>query len=262
MPLMAPLNPPLREWAGRWVWLVGASSGIGRALAEALHREGARVVVSARSEKALRDFEATHPGSRALPLNVTDAASIRHAATQVLAWAGGPPALVVYCAGHYRPQRATELDAEELQRHLDVNYRGALHVLAAVLPPMLAAGAGHLSLVGSVAGYRGLPKALAYGPTKAALHNLAEVLHLDLRPQGIGVSIVNPGFVATPLTRQNDFEMPALISADEAAQEMLRGWARGHFEIHFPRRFTRWMRGLRLLPDRWYFAAVRRATGA
>ncbi len=262
MPLMAPLNPPLRAWAGRWVWLVGASSGIGRALAEALHREGARVIVSARSEKALRDFETTHPGSHALPLNVTDAASIRDATTQVLAWAGGAPALVVYCAGHYRPQRATALDAEELQRHLDVNYRGALHLLAAVLPPMLAAGSGHLSLVGSVAGYRGLPKALAYGPTKAALHNLAEVLHLDLRPQGLGVSIVNPGFVATPLTRQNDFEMPALISADEAAQEMLRGWARGRFEIHFPRRFTRWMRGLRLLPDRWYFAAVRRATGA
>jgi NAD(P)-dependent dehydrogenase (short-subunit alcohol dehydrogenase family) len=259
--LLPPLNPPLQDWAGRWVWLVGASSGIGRALAEALHREGARVIVSARGERALREFESSHPGSRALPLDVTDAAGVQQASTQVLAWAGGAPALVVYCAGHYRPQRATALDPVELHRHLDINYRGALHVLAAVLPSLLTAGSGHLSLVGSVAGYRGLPKALAYGPTKAALHNLAEVLHLDLRPQGIGVSIVNPGFVATPLTRQNDFEMPALITADEAAREMLRGWSTGRFEIHFPRRFTRWMRSLRLLPDRWYFAAVRRATG-
>ncbi|HLO95652.1 MAG TPA: SDR family NAD(P)-dependent oxidoreductase [Burkholderiaceae bacterium] len=256
-----PLNPPLRDWSGHWVWLVGASSGIGRALAEALHREGARVIVSARSERALREFESAHPGSHALPLDVTELPSLQQAAAQVLAWAGGAPRLVVYCAGHYRPQHAAVLDAVELQRHLDVNYRGALHLLSVIVPPMLAGGAGHLSLVGSVAGYRGLPKALAYGPTKAALHNLAEVLHLELRPRGLGVSIVNPGFVATPLTRQNDFEMPALISAEEAARQMLRGWAQGRFEIHFPRRFTRWMRCLRLLPDAWYFAAVRRATG-
>jgi short-subunit dehydrogenase len=130
-----------------------------------------------------------------------------------------------------------------------------------VLPALLTQGFGHLSLVASVAGYRGLPQSLAYGPTKAALIHLAEALYLDLSTQGLGVSVVNPGFVETPLTAQNTFHMPALIGPEEAAREMLRGWAKGAFEIHYPKRFTRWLKFMRLLPYRWYFALVRRATG-
>jgi NAD(P)-dependent dehydrogenase (short-subunit alcohol dehydrogenase family) len=118
-----------------------------------------------------------------------------------------------------------------------------------------------VAIVSSVAGYRGLPNALAYGPTKAALINLAEALYLDLAPKGIGVHLVDPGFVDTPLTEQNKFSMPALISADAAARELLRGLARGEFETHFPKRFTRWLKLLRLLPYPLYFAAVRRYTG-
>lgn len=102
---------------------------------------------------------------------------------------------------------------------------------------------------------------LAYGPTKAALNNLAENLYLDLHPRGLGVSIINPGFVDTPLTAQNSFKMPALISSEEAAQHILRGWKLGHFEMNFPRRFTRWVKLMRCLPDSWYFSAVRRVTG-
>jgi short-subunit dehydrogenase len=124
---------------------------------------------------------------------------------------------------------------------------------------MAKQGSGTLALVSSVAGYRGLPKSLVYGPTKAAIINLAEALYLDLRPRGIGVCVVNPGFVRTPLTAQNDFHMPALISPEEAAREIVAGLARGAFEIHFPRRFTRVLKLLRVLPYRWYFAAVRRA---
>jgi short-subunit dehydrogenase len=134
-------------------------------------------------------------------------------------------------------------------------------MLDAVLPVLLKQGAGHLSLVGSVAGYRGLPKATAYGPTKAALINLAETLYLDLQPLGIGVSVVNPGFVETPLTAQNSFRMPALITPEEAAQEMVKGWEQGRFEIHFPKRFTLWLKAMRHLAYRPYFAAVRRSTG-
>jgi NAD(P)-dependent dehydrogenase (short-subunit alcohol dehydrogenase family) len=167
----------------------------------------------------------------------------------------------MYCAGHYREMRADAFDLAELKRHWSVNFDGALHVLAALLPALRRQGHGHISLVSSVAGFRGLPKSLAYGPTKAALINLAETLYLDLRHEGVGVSVVNPGFVETPLTAQNEFHMPALITPAQAAQAILQGWAEGLFEIDFPKRFTRWMRLLRLLPSRPYFAAVARFTG-
>lgn len=255
----SPLNAPLRDWEGRRVWIVGASAGIGAALASALHAGGARVWASARPSPALEALRRDHPGCEALPLDVTDAATVHAAAAQVLA--GGVPDLVVYCAGHYREMRATAMDLAEMRRHWDVNYVGALHVADAVVPALVQAGRGHLSLVASVAGYQGLPRGLAYGPTKAALIHLAETLYLDLSPLGIGVSVVNPGFVQTRLTAQNAFHMPALMDAPAAAQAMLDGWARGAFDIHFPRRFTLWLKLLRALPYRLGFAAVRRATG-
>lgn len=254
-----PLNPPLADWQGRPVWIIGASSGIGRAVAAALSRRGARVIVSARQAGSLQAFVGEHPGSVALPLDVTRAEDLRSAASTVLAL--GVPALILYCAGHYKAQQATQFDRQEMEKHLAVNYGGVLHLLEAVLPMLIGTRAGHLCLVGSVAAYRGLPLSLAYGPTKAALNNLAENLYLDLHPLGLGVSIVNPGFVETPLTAQNQFRMPALISPEEAAEHIIKGWARGRFEMNFPRRFTAWMRLLRCLPDAWYFATVRRATG-
>jgi NAD(P)-dependent dehydrogenase (short-subunit alcohol dehydrogenase family) len=254
------LNPRITDWTGRSAWLVGASTGIGLATARRLHAAGARVVVSARSAYALDTFVAAHPGSEAVALDVTDLAAVHAAATGIAARHGRID-LVLYSAGTYRALRAADFDLDIALQHLRVNYAGALALLDAVLPLLLAQRAGHLSLVGSVAGYRGLPQSLAYGPTKAALINLAETLYLDLRPLGIGVSLVSPGFVATPLTTQNAFRMPALISPETAADEILRGWARGEFEIHFPKRFTRWLKAMRHLPYRAYFPAVRRATG-
>ncbi len=256
---MKPLNPPMARWEGRTVWLVGASSGIGLALAEALHAAGARVAVSARNAQALQAIAQAHAGMRALPLDVGDAGAVRQAA-QALEADGGIDA-VVYCAGHYKPLRATAFDLAEMLRHDQVNYVGALHVLDATLPGLLARRAGHVSLISSVAGYRGLPRSLAYGPTKAALINLAETLYIDLQDRGIGVSVINPGFVETPLTAQNEFPMPALMTPPEAAAAILRGWARGNFEIHFPRRFTLWLKLCRILPFRLHQALVRRLTG-
>lgn len=260
--LHARLNPPLTHWQGKCAWIVGASSGIGRATAEALHAQGARVIVSARDATALRALTHGRIGFLALPLDVTQPETMAAATATVKAYAGAAPDLVLYCAGRYRPQRATAFDLLEMQHHLAVNYVGALQLLDAVMPMLLEAGHGHLALVGSVAGYRGLPMSLAYGPTKAALNNLAENLYLDLHPRGLGVSIINPGFVDTPLTAQNNFKMPALISPEKAAQHILRGWRLGHFEMNFPRRFTRWVKLMRCLPDSWYFSTVRRFTGA
>lgn len=257
MTLFSPLNPPIKDWHGKTVWVVGASSGIGQATAAALHRQGARVVVSARQAQALDAFVLAHPGSQALALDVTDPQTVNTAAAQLLAQ--GPLDCVLYCAGHYHAMRADALDVPDLLRHFEVNYFGALYVLNALVPALMAQGHGHISLIGSVAGYRGLPQSLAYGPTKAALINLAETLYQDLHDKGVGVSLINPGFVQTPLTASNTFAMPALLTPDQAATQIMQGWARGAFEIHFPKRFTWWMKVLQLLPYRVFFYSVRRA---
>jgi NADP-dependent 3-hydroxy acid dehydrogenase YdfG len=259
----APMNQPIQNWQGRRVWLVGASSGIGLACAKAMQAAGAHVIVSARDLGTLSEW-AEVCKTKGLPvalmsLDVTDAFQVKYVARQVAA--GGPLDLVLYCAGHYRAQRATAFDLNDMLRHQDVNYNGLLRVLDAVLPIFLQQGHGHISLVSSVAGWRGLPNGLAYGPTKAAMTHLAETLYMDLQDKGIGVSVINPGFVATPLTAQNNFQMPALISPEEAAKAMLAGWAEGLFDIHFPKRFTSWLKLMRLLPYRVYFALVRRFTG-
>ena len=252
-------NLPINDWRGKTVWLVGASSGIGRATAHALHAQGARVIVSARSQAALDTFAAEHPGATVLAMDAADAASVEAVAQTVLK--AGPLDLVLYCAGHYKELRATEFDLSQMLRHNQVNYVGALYLLAAVLPHFLARKAGHISLVSSVAGYRGLPQSLAYGPTKAALINLAETLYVDLKDSQISVSLICPGFVETSLTAQNKFAMPGLIKPEKAAEEILRGWAKGEFEIHFPKRFTFFMKALALLPPLLYFPVIRRFTG-
>ena len=253
------LNPKIDNWRGKRVWLVGASTGIGRAVAVALHARGALVSVSARNHTALQGLAQQCPGITTIALDAVDAAAIKFAAQSLLAQ--GHIDLVMYCAGYYSAQRATDFQLVEMNKHWQVNYVGAINLLDAVLPAMRAAGRGHISLVSSVAGFRGLPKSLAYGPTKAALINLAEGLYIDLNELGLGVSVVNPGFVETPLTAQNGFKMPALISPETAAQEIIAGWEKGAFDIHFPKRFTRWMKILRVLPYTAYFKATKQFTG-
>ena len=255
------LNPLIRSWQGRRVWITGASSGIGAAVARLLLALGARVALSSRSADDLERMAAMHPSAAlAAPLDVTDAAAVAPVLQRIVAAWGGID-LVLLCAGTHRPVRAWELDAEAARRLVDVNLNGVLNCLPPVVAQMLAQKSGGVGVVSSVAGYGGLPTALVYGATKAALINLAETLYLDLAPRGIGVHVINPGFVKTPLTDKNTFPMPALISADEAAREIISGLERGRFEIHFPRRFTLWLKLLRLLPYRWYFALVCKGTG-
>lgn len=261
--MFKPLNAPIKDWAGRRVWIVGASTGIGAALAEALAQAGARVALSARSADKLNALAARLPGSLVLPLDVRVAPSLARAYASIrTAWGGLD--LACFNAGTYAPMRAQDFDLGHMNEHFAVNYHGVTNGLAAVLPDFIARAAEHpaLAIVSSVAGYRGLPRAMAYGPSKAALINLAETLYLDLSPMGIGVFVINPGFVETPLTAQNEFHMPALISAAEAARHIVSGFARGAFEIHFPRRFSNFLKTLRCLPYRAYFAAIRKGVGA
>ena len=258
--MRVPLNPRISDWTGLTVWLVGASTGIGRATAELLHARGAHVVVSARNAAAIGAFEAAYPGSLGIALDVTDRAAMAQAAQRIQTNFGRID-LAVYCAGRYKAMRATDFDLDEALQHDRVNFVGALHLLDAVLPVLIKQKSGHLSLISSVAGYRGLPNSLAYGPTKAALTNLAQTLYLDLQPLGIGCSVIHPGFVKTPLTAKNEFTMPALITPEQAAREMLKGWAAGDFEIHFPKRFTLWLKALSHVSDGLYFKAIRRVTG-
>jgi short-subunit dehydrogenase len=169
--------------------------------------------------------------------------------------------LVLVVAGTHQEMRAWELTAAAARALLETNLHAPIGAVAAVLPGLLAQGRGALGIVSSLAGYRGLPKALVYGASKAALINFTETLYLDLRPKNLGVYLINPGFVKTPLTDKNQFRMPHLITADEAADAILAGLARGDFEIDFPKAFSRQLKILRLLPYRLYFAVVRRATG-
>lgn len=250
------MNPKIRDWKGRRVWLVGASAGIGAALARALAARGARLALSARTPGALESLALE--GALLLPCDSTQAESVNAARDALMAAWGGVD-LVVYLAGAYEPMRADALDVATLERVVDVNFHGAVRVTAAVLPALKAGGG--VALVASVAGYQGLPKALAYGPGKAALIHFAQVLYLDLLSRGIGVWLINPGFVSTRLTARNDFKMPALISPERAAQDILSGLASGAFEIHFPKRFTWVLKWLNLLPYRLYFSLVRQLTG-
>jgi len=252
------LNPKFPSWQGQRVWIVGASSGIGAALARRLINEGASVALSARSRDRLQEI-AHDTDAIVCPLDVTDAGSVRRAASAIAeAWGGIDLTLIV--AGTHEEMRADSFDIGHARRLIDVNLIGVLHCLDVVLPQLLAQRRGGVAIVSSVAGYRGLPQALIYGPTKAALINLAESLYLDLHDRGIGVYLINPGFVDTPLTRRNRFEMPALVQPDEAARQIMNGIARGEFEIHFPRRFTALLKLLRCVPYPAYFAALRRAT--
>ncbi len=260
MGFLTPLNPRLPAWPDARVWIVGASQGIGEATAQRLLAAGARVALSARSGDKLSQVAGDNPRALIAPLDFTQGAMVAAAWDRIRAAWGGCD-LVLIVAGTHREIRAWELTEADADALLEVNLNGPIATVAAVLPGLLAQGSGALGIVSSVAGYRGLPKALIYGASKAALINFTESLYLDLHPKGLGVYLINPGFVETPLTAKNDFKMPYLITAEKAAQEIVAGIERGEFEIHFPRAFTRQLKLLQLLPYRQYFAAVRKATG-
>ena len=236
------------NFAGKRYWLVGASEGLGLALARQLAAAGAQVILSARSAEGLARACDSITGAQAVAMDVADQGSVTRAAAQVGAVDG-----MVFLAGVYWPMTAQAVDAEKLTAMCDVNFTGCARVVGAVLPAMIARGAGHIVITGSLSGFRGLPGAMGYAASKAGVMALAESLHADLRGSGIKVQLGNPGFIRTRLTDKNDFKMPFLMESDEAAAHMMRLMRGNRFKSSFPTVFSWLFRGAQFLPDWAYY---------
>lgn len=238
----------MRDWQGKRYWLVGASEGLGRALATHLSRAGVELVLSARNRDRLEALAETLPG-RALvvPVDVRDASSVREAAH-----AAGEVDGVIYLAGVYWPQTAQHWNTDQVEAMCDINFTGAARVMGAVVPPMVERGAGHLVLIGSLAGFRGLPGAIGYGASKAGLMHLAESMQADLHGSGVEVQLVNPGFIRTRLTKKNTFSMPFIMTPEAAAAEVFDHLGTRRFRKSFPMAFSWLFRLSRFLPDALY----------
>jgi NADP-dependent 3-hydroxy acid dehydrogenase YdfG len=237
------------DWTNKRYWLVGASEGLGRALAHQLSRVGAEVVVSARNEDRLKDLVAELPGRASYQtVDVADRANVEAAAEAV-----GDIDGMVFLAGVYWPLAAQDWDGEKNELMADINYTGAMRTVGAVLPKMLERGAGHIVLTGSLSGFRGLPGAVAYGSSKAAVMYMAEAMQADLRGSNIKVQVANPGFVKTRLTDKNDFRMPFIMEPEDAAREMFELMDSDRFKKSFPGLFSLLFRGSQFLPDFLYY---------
>lgn len=237
------LKTRAHPFAGKRIWIIGASAGIGEALARDLAGQGAQLVLSARNAQALDALAQACPTAQVVPLDLAQPDAL---AAVVGRLANDPPLDAVICtAALYEPTKIADLDLARCEELLRVNLLG-MFAVARLCPPLLRDG-GQLVLFGSVAGYFGLPGGQPYSASKAAVNNLAESLAVELAPR-VDVRLVCPGFVRTRLTAKNSFAMPALISAEDAAAAVLRGMTRRGFEIHFPRRFTLAVKLLGLLP--------------
>lgn len=256
---MRALNPPIKNWQGKRVWLIGASSGIGAALAHALLQAGARVTVSARREESLREVVQSHARAHVVPFDAGDAQAWPMAFEQTLA-AMGSIDLVIFGAARYDPTHSWTLDLEQVQQSYDLNVVSIYRGVSLLVPYFLKKGEGGIAIIASISAYTGLPKAVIYGATKAALNNMAETLYFELEPKGLSVYLINPGFVETPMTAVNDFEMPGLMKPPEAAKAIVAGLERGDFEIRFPRGFAGALRWLSFLPDRIRFPLLHKIT--
>lgn len=239
----------MREFRGKRYWLVGASEGLGLALAQKLSAAGAEVILSARNAEALQKAAATLPGpAKILPVDVSSSDSVKSAAAQLPDLDG-----LVFLAGVYWPMRAQDWDAQQAEAMADINFTGAVRVVGAVLPQMVARNRGHIVITGSLSGFRGLPGAIGYAAAKAGTMVLAESLYADLRKTGVTVQLANPGFIRTRLTAKNDFTMPFIMEPEAAAEIMFRHMASGGFKISFPTLFSWLFRGGNFLPDWLYY---------
>ncbi|MEL6299328.1 MAG: SDR family NAD(P)-dependent oxidoreductase [Pseudomonadota bacterium] len=243
--------------AGKVAWVTGASSGIGKAVAERLAARGMTVAISARSEDKLTAIADASNGITAFPLDITNDDAVT-ATIDDIEGRLGPIHLAVFCAAVWAVQDIEELDVPTVQKGMTVNFNGTVATLIPLAHRMMERKSGRLAIVASVAGYRGLPRAGAYGPTKAALINLAECLQPDLKRHGVDISIINPGFVDTPMTEDNDFPMPFLMEVAPAADRIIKGLSAGHYEIAFPWQTVWFLKLMRMLPNRLFLWLMRK----
>ncbi len=240
-------------------WITGASTGIGEAVARRMVARGWTVAVTARDEGKLQALAAGHPGRIiAAPCDVTDAAAMKATLARIEAEAGRPVALAMFNAGAWKEMGAADFDLGAFRVMVATNLIGTAAGLDAVMPAMIARKSGQIAIVASVAGYRGLPRAVAYGATKAALISMAESLKFDLDRVGVTMTVVNPGFVRTAMTSKNTFPMPFLLEVDDAAERIVRGLASGRFEVAFPWQLVCPLKVLQILPGRLFFWLVSR----
>ncbi|AZL59020.1 SDR family NAD(P)-dependent oxidoreductase [Tabrizicola piscis] len=239
----------MRDFSGKRYWLVGASEGLGLALAQKLSAAGADLILSARNQDALAKAVASLPGkATALVVDVASTESVYAAAAQL-----GDLDGMVFLAGVYWPMRAQDWDAKAAEAMANVNFTGCIRAVGAALPGMVAKGRGHVVITGSLSGFRGLPGAIGYAASKAGTMVLAESLYADLRKTGIAVQLANPGFIRTRLTAKNDFTMPFIMDPEAAADIMFRHMQSGRFKISFPTAFSWLFRGGNFLPDALYY---------
>jgi len=248
-----PPNPP----NDRIAWVTGASSGIGRALARRLAERGYRVAASARSAKDLDALASEVPGRiTAFQLDVTKPEACMETGSAIER-ALGQVDLAVLNAGSYFPTTAANFSVDNFRRTVDLNLMGTVNCMGAIVPSMVGRKSGHIAVMASLTGYLGLPTAASYGATKAALISMAHSFRPDFERYGVTMSVINPGFVKTPLTDKNTFPMPFLQPLDKAIDVIIKGLDSGRFEIAFPWQVAWGLRFLRALPEPLRFAVMR-----
>ena len=243
---------------GKKIWITGASSGIGKALAIKFANNGWQVAASARRENLLQDLNKINSNISSFPLDVRDE-NLSKVTFENIIEKFKTIDICVFCTGIHDPDAEKKLSSEKIREIMDTNFFGTLNCIAAVNNYFREKKNGHISIVSSVAGYRGLPAAAGYCASKAALTSLAESLYFDFKRHNIRVSLVSPGFIKTPMTDKNKFPMPMRKSAEFAAEKMFIGLTKKNaFEIHFPIAFTLMMKLLKIMPNWLYFLLLKK----
>ena len=242
------------------IWITGASTGIGRALAIKFAKNGWNVAASARRENLLKELEELNQDIYSFPLDVTDKEKCKEVFKKIEDKFKTID-ISFFSTGTWDPGKEKEIDVEQIENVMKVNFFGTLNCIKSVEKYYRNKRSGHISIVSSIAGYRGLPNSTGYGPSKSALNNLAESLFFDFKRYGVRVSLISPGFIKTPMTDKNDFKMPFLRTTDFAADKIYEGLVNSNkFEIHFPKQLTLILKLLRILPYSLYLKLISKLT--